>query len=101
MTDSERRRVQLLQKTRMLYSEKQSIPAVHPRYRAAYRELYGFEEEQRQSGRNGTLGIRIFISLLIFALFVAADYQGIEYAEVDSTKIVREIERKIEFHSLP
>lgn len=97
MTDSERRRMQLLQKTRMLYSDKKSIPAVHPRYQSVYDELYGPQDEEMSRYGNSTFGIRVFICILLFALFVIADYQEIEYAKVDSTKIVHEIERKIDF----
>lgn len=92
MTEAEKRRVELLQQARTLYNDKRGIPAVHPRYQSVYGTLYDSQEE-RNTVRNHTLGIRVFISLLLFALFVIADYQNIEYAKVDSARIVHEIER--------
>lgn len=94
MTESEKRRVQLLHQTRELYSDKQIPPAVHPRYQACYETLYNAEREKTEL--HSTLGIRIFIAILLFALFVAMDYKGTEYATVDSKKIIQEIERSVD-----
>lgn len=95
MTDTEKRRVELLRQTRAVYSEKMGTPAVHPRYRSTYSTLYPALEADEKNGKSGTLGIRTFIAVLLFALFVTADYQGLSYESVDSAKIVYEIERGI------
>lgn len=100
MTDSERRRIQLLQKTRMLYSDRRNIPAVHPRYQSVYGELYGRGDDEENRSRGGSFGIRVFISFLLFALFVIADYKEMEYAEVNSSRIVQEIERETDLEKL-
>ena len=88
MNSSEKRRRQLLQQTRDLYSEKRGLPAVHPRYGAAYSELYGSEEEPLPS----TFGLRAMLCFLLFALFIAMDYRGVDVANVSSDRIVQQIE---------
>ena len=55
MNEAEKRRRELLEQTRYSYQES-GIPAIHPRYRASYSELYGEEEAEQ-----GSLGIRTFI----------------------------------------
>ena len=47
------------------------IPAIHPRYRASYSELYGEEEAEQ-----GSLGIRTFICMILFAVFVFMQNEG-------------------------
>lgn len=98
MTEAERRRIRLLQQTRAMYSDRQGMPAVHPRYRSAYGSLYDSNENREEHHRNGTFGIRLFICCMLFALFVIADYKDVEYAKVDSRKIIHEIKREMDFH---
>lgn len=83
-----------MHQTRELYSDKKLPPAIHPRYQSCYESLYDTESDK--SGTYSTLGIRIFIAVLLFALFVAMDYKGAEYAAVDSKKIIQEIERQVD-----
>ena len=64
MNEAEKRRRELLEQTRYSYQES-GIPAIHPRYRASYSELYGEEEAEQ-----GSLGIRTFICMILFAVFV-------------------------------
>ena len=40
MTETEKRRIALLAQTRKTYSDKNSPPAVHPRYKGAYQSIY-------------------------------------------------------------
>lgn len=100
MTDAEKRRIQLLQQTRALYSDRGNMPAVHPRYQSVYGDLYHMREQEGSRLRGGTFGIRMFISLMLFVLFVTADYQDAKYANADSAKIVHEIEREIDLNFL-
>ncbi len=51
MNEVEKRRRELLEQTRYSYQES-GIPAIHPRYRASYSELYGEEEAEQGSQRN-------------------------------------------------
>lgn len=86
MNESERRRRQLLDKTRRMYSDRRELPAVHPRFGATYGRLY--EEEDVQTG---TFGVRLFLCLLLFAAFVTMDKQEYQVFQMDSEAIVEEI----------
>lgn len=85
--DSERRRRELLDQTRQLYSDRWSPPAVHPRYSGSYNRLYGEEAE----GSGSTFGARVFLCLLLFAAFVTMDMKKQEVFHVNSERIVKEI----------
>ena len=86
MKDSMERRRQLLEEARAIYSDQQTIPAVHPRYHAVYQELYPKEEKMR-----GTFAFRAFICFLLFTAFVAMDQRGDEKLPVSSDQIAAEI----------
>ena len=76
MNDSMERRRQLLEEARAIYSDQQTIPAVHPRYHAVYQ---------------GTFAFRAFICFLLFTAFVAMDQRGNEKLPVSSDQIAAEI----------
>lgn len=77
-----------MEQTRELYGEKRSIPAVHPRYGAAYHQIYGDEQQQITPS---SFGIRLFLCLVLFAAFVSMDKNKSEVMHVDSSRIVDEI----------
>ena len=85
VSDTERRRRELLEQTRYRYRESE-IPAVHPRYGSAYMDLYGIEE----TGKN-TLGIRTVICMILFAVFVFMQNEGKDILHINSTKIIQEV----------
>ena len=87
MNKSEKRRRQLLNETRYLYSDRKGPPAVHPRYGAAYHKLYGEED----TGAVSTFGIRVFLCFMLFAAFVAMENNGIEVKHVNSDRVIQEI----------
>lgn len=95
MTETERRRRELLEQTRSLYQDKSTAPAVHPRYGNAYKKLYGETEELEG---NSSLWIRIALALICFVVFAGIDYtdQTIlnykpnEIVEVLSSNIISE-----------
>lgn len=87
LNDSEKRRRQLLEQTRELYHDRQGIPAVHPRYGAAYRQIY----EDEQAVTVSTFGVRLLLCLFLFAGFVSFDKNNTKFREVDSSRIVDEI----------
>lgn len=90
MNPSEKRRKELLEQTRRRYSDSHEPPAVHPRYRAVYGQLYGQESEEPTPV--GTFGIRAFLCMLLFAAFVTMDKQNYKiFNKVDSHRIVKEI----------
>ena len=88
MNESEKRRRQLLEQTRSLYTDQGIPPAVHPRYGSVYTDLYSSGEE---TGK-GTFGIRVMLCLLLFAAFATMDYQGTQISSVGSEKIVEVVE---------
>ncbi|MBQ8803983.1 MAG: hypothetical protein IJZ53_10135 [Tyzzerella sp.] len=92
MTDVERRRLKLLQDVRKTYSERNTPPAVHPRYQSTYLSLYASEEERMHA--KGTFTMRLIISILIFGLFCIINYQNESYGAIDSQYIVQEIQRE-------
>lgn len=87
MNDSEIRRRKLLEQTRELYHDRRGVPAVHPRYKSAYSQIY----EDETAVQTGTFGIRLFICILLFACFVSFDKNNTEFREVNSSRIVEEI----------
>lgn len=101
MNDAERRRRELLEQTRSLYSDKRTMPAVHPRYGSAYRYLYGKSEDKiNEDTKGGTFGIRLFLCTLIFAAFLTADSQKQEVFHMNSDEIVNEITKDLDIESV-
>lgn len=86
MNDSLKRRKQLLEETRARYRDDGRIPAVHPRYRAAYDRIY-----EDETTHTGTFGVRLFVCILLFAAFVVMDRGGQKVMNVSSDRIVEEI----------
>lgn len=86
VNESEKRRKELLRSAREWYGDSYTPPAVHPRFRNLYGELY--DTEEKRSG----LQIRIFIGCILFVLFMLMDYFHLEVAKVDSEQVVQMIE---------
>lgn len=84
METSEKRRRKLLEQTRALYSDKGKLPAVHPRYGAAYQSLYKQEEAAMPKG---TFGIRLLLCCFLFTFFVSLDRQEQKVMNVGSDQI--------------
>ena len=57
-------------------------------YRASYSELYGEEEAEQ-----GSLGIRTFICMILFAVFVFMQNEGKDILHISSTKVVQEVSK--------
>lgn len=72
-----------------------TLPAVHPRYHAAYASLYPEESDFPLTGQ-GTFAVRVVLSVLLFALFVMADYKNVTVMKVDSTKVIEQIQTEPE-----
>lgn len=87
MNNAEKRRRQLLEETRYLYSDRRMPPAVHPRYGAAYHKIYGNED----TGAVSTFAIRVFLCFMLFAAYVAMDNNGYAVKSVNSERIIQEI----------
>lgn len=91
MNETEKRRKQLLEETRRRYSESGIFPAVHPRYGSVYANLYANEDEEYRMSRS--LGFRFIIAIMLFSVFIAMDEQKVQIADVDSKRIVTEIQK--------
>lgn len=89
MDNSAERRKELLAQMRKTYDDKKEPPAVHPRYKSAYGQIYNNETNMRSSG---SFGIRLFLSFLLFAAFVIMDRQEYKIMDVDSTRIIKEVQ---------
>ena len=66
MNETEKRRKLLLEQTRNLYQDDKFNPAVHPRYKASYDQLY----LQEPSKDKGTFGIRCMVCIFIFVTYI-------------------------------
>lgn len=93
MTETEKRRIKLLQDMKKTYSVKTSTPAVHPRYQSAYRALYTVETEENKV-RKGTFLMRAVISILLFILFVVMDYREEKIGNIDSHQVIEAIRQE-------
>ena len=93
MNESEKRRYQLLKEAKG--NGRGTLPAVHPRYHAAYASLYPEESDFPLTGQ-GTFAVRVVLSVLLFALFVMADYKNVTVMKVDSTKVIEQIQTEPE-----
>lgn len=97
MNESEERRRQLLRQTKRLYNEERFIPAVHPRYGNIYKDLYGEDGEPRPQN---SFFFRLTLGILCFVCYVWIDYGKIDVANVNSTKIVNQIEQQMELKDI-
>lgn len=94
MTEVEKRRIKLLQEVRKNYSEKNTPPAIHPRYRIAYHSLYHNEFDEDVNKRS-TFFLRLFIAIAIFAIVFIIDYNEEEIVNINSQTIVNEVKKDL------
>ncbi|CUX44234.1 hypothetical protein [Clostridium sp. C105KSO13] len=97
MNEAEQRRKDLLRQTRKLYNEDGGIPAVHPRYGRIYHDLYGGDEETRPKN---SFYFRLILAVLCFVCYIWIDYEKIDVANVNSGKIINQIERQLELKDI-
>ena len=94
MSDIEKRRTQLLQDTRKIYSDTYSPPAIHPRYQSAYSSLYGTEAQEKMPGIKMFL-VRCIVAILIFGVLFLLDYREEKIVNVCSQTIISEIQKDL------
>ncbi len=92
MTEAELRRVELLAQTRSTYKERGNIPAIHPRYRSVYNEVYG---DNATSSKDG-VSFRLAIALFIFVVYAMISYKEYSFGEFNNETIVEAISTDIE-----
>ena len=89
MTETERRRNELLRETRKIYNEKYAPPAIHPRYQNAYQSIYKTNSNEKQN--TGFL-TRIVIACLLLGAFYVASLKGLKEAQMVANEIVSEFD---------
>lgn len=97
MNEAEERRRELLKRTKRLYDDSSSVPAVHPRYRHIYRDLYGAEERE---GIQSSFFFRCTLGVLCFLCYVWVDYGELNVADVTSERIVNQIEKQFDIKAV-
>lgn len=100
MTEVEKRRLKLLQETRKSYSDKNSPPAVHPRYQSAYRTLYEGEGNEQEKPRN-TFWIRLVIAMLLFAMLFIMNRHKTNIGSISSQSIINQVEEDLFSEGFP
>lgn len=93
MNEVEKRRLKLLQEVRKNYSDKNTPPAIHPRYSSTYHSLYQNGDESFFP--RSTFMLRLIIAALIFTFVFVIDYNKEEIANVSSQTIVNEIQKSL------
>jgi len=94
MSDIEKRRIQLLQDTRKIYSDNYSPPAIHPRYQSAYSSLYGSESQEQMPGVK-VFFLRFLVAICIFGVLFLLDYRNEKIGNVSSQTIISEIQKDL------
>ena len=85
MNEAAQRRKELLEQTRYMYQETE-LPAVHPRYSSWYGELYKTEKTEQ-----GSFGLRTFICMILFAVFVFMQNEEKDILHVSCAKVIQEV----------
>ncbi len=93
MTETEKRRKELLESVRSNHTDNGYIPAVHPRYHNAYHSIY--EEEEEMEG-GSSLQFRICLALLLFVLYAGADYYSYVIGKWDTQDVAEVISYQME-----
>lgn len=91
LNQTELRRKKLLEYTRDLYSDNRKIPAVHPRYRMSYQQLYNNE----QKTQSGSFGFRVGICMMLFALYIVMGNRGGRILGMDDMQVFEKIMQNI------
>ena len=94
MTETEKRRLNLLVRTRNLYSQKNTPPAIHPRYQAAFRFLYE-DKRKNEEIESNTFWIRLLIATLVFVSVFVIDARNQEIGMFDSQTVIAEVRKDL------
>ena len=84
-----------LSSIRLISGERETVPPIHPRYGNLCKEQ---DEGGEEAG--GSFYMRLVICILCFIFFVYMDQNHAEVANVNSTKIINEIERDVELEAV-
>lgn len=103
MNDSAKRREELLRSCRRSCLGNQGIPAIHPKHKALFDELYSQQyastdnKNPVSSDSEGSFFVRLAAAVLIFMCFVWIDSYDKSILEINSSDIVTQIEQQTDF----
>lgn len=89
MSENEKRRVDLLEQMR-----NNSVPVIHPRYRATYNSIYQKDEKDRK--KSGIFGVVLMVFFLGVGYYMYTEKPVIDTGVI-SERIEQEVERFIDF----
>lgn len=98
MSDSERRRQDLLDQMKKSNYANVSVPAIHPRYGNIYQDLYQNKKETATS--EYSLLFRLIISLLCFILYISFETSGAYNFETYNLKITSQIKKNVDYQEI-
>lgn len=96
MNQSQKRRQELLNQTRKLYSDKNKTPLVHPRYGS-----FGTEEiEEDNELPISSFRMRLLVAVMLFLVFASIDYAQINVLNYTSEDIVEAVSQNIDIEEV-
>lgn len=84
MNQTEKRRQRLLEYTRNQYTDRRNVPAIHPRYKAAYYQVY---EDDRKLPKS-TFGMRLGISMILLAVYIVMKQNDMEVLGINNLQVL-------------
>lgn len=99
MDSAAKRRQELLNQTRKMYSDKYKLPAVHPRYGS-----FGMEKSEINRSTGNTVmsffKFRIIIALTLFVLYAGVEYADINVGKYSYQDVVEVISQNIDIQEV-
>lgn len=83
---------QLREQEKGIWNSGDHLPAVHPRYRAAYESIY---QDESHTHSAGTFWIRFLVSILLMAGFINLKDPSLPEFLPERSEIVRQIQKPL------
>lgn len=99
MDDAQKRRQELLSQTRKIYSDKNKVPVVHPRY-GNFNLGTSENANNISDGKVNYFKLRLTIALILFVLYAGIEYTGIEIGEYSSQEVIEVISQSIDIQEV-
>lgn len=101
MTDTEKRRIELLAHTRNAYQDKVFVPAIHPRYGNVYSKLYHSNNADTDMNElKSTFRTRLLLAILLFVVYASADLNSINIGEYSCYEFIEVVSQNIEVENV-
>ena len=91
MTETEKRRIELLNQMKNIYSDKNIPPAIHPRYTGAYRSIYKNDGTVKKKRTAGKILFRLVVLVCLVGAFYVMKGKDIEEVRGVVGKIQEEV----------